>query len=228
MKRLFWGFVKIALVIALLVWASRALFPEDSVMTGGETKFVSSEEVQDLIAEKGKAAVKQEDSSERKETRQGVSILSSKEPVTKQQKKYVAYSLRAGLPDDFTATFVSHGTEALSIQIARSVGEPIGNWTNLGVHKKTFWILAELTLQNINVDAAGSFNGGIVEIQDGGILIHTDSIVAPSLSPFPSSFVPVSSLGMDTAEIESPVPPKKMTRRMSARSWEEVLQSGSR
>lgn len=229
MKRLFWGFVKIALVIVLLVWASRALFPEESVMTtGGEERVVSSKEVQNLITENVEDVVTQEDSAGKKEIKKGRSLLDSKEPSTKQQKTYFEYSLRAGLPNNFTGTFVAHGTEPLSIQIARTVGEPLGDWAHLEVHKKTFWILAELTLQNINVDAASSFNGGSVEVQDGGILIHTDSIVVPSFSHSPVSLVPVSPLGIDRVKIDNSVSPKKTTRRMSVRSWEKVLQSGSR
>ena len=228
MKRLFWGFVKIALVIALLIWASRALFPDESVMKVGEEESIVSEELQGEIAQEAQESVQKEDSTEREEIKEGISLLASKEPRTEQQKTYVAYSLKAGLPNDFTGTFVAHGTEPLSTQIARTFGEPLGEWSNLTIHKKTFWILAELTLQGINVDAAGFFNGGIVDVLDGGILIHTDSIVAPSFAPSPVSLVLVSFSGMDTAEIDSPVPSKKTTRRMSARSWEKVLQSGSR
>ena len=228
MKRLFWGFVKIALVIALLIWALRALFPDESVMKVGEEDSIVSEELQGEIAQEAQESAQKEDFTEREEIKEGISLLASKEPSTEQQKTYVAYSSKAGLPNDFTGTFVAHGTEPLSTQIARTFGEPLGDWVNLEVHKKTFWILAELTLQGINVDAAGSFNGGIVEVQDGGISINTDALVAPSFSPSPVSIVPASPSGMDAVEIDSPVPPKKTTRRMSARSWERVLESGSR
>lgn len=226
MRRLFWGFVKIALLIVLLVWASRVLFPAESVSM--EEELISPEKMQELELENEEKVALQEDSIERSENKEGVSFLLTKEPITEQQKRYVSYSLRAGHPDNFTGTFVAHGTEPLSVQIARTFGEPIDEWGNLALHKKTFWILAELTLQNINVDAAGSFNGGVVEIQELGILIDATNISISSFPLLSSSFIPVLSSGMDSLDVDVPIPAKKTARRMSVRSWEKVLQSGSR
>ncbi len=225
MRRLFWGFVKIALVVVLIIWASRELFPDESVMTTADETLSFSEKGEELLSKE----IKNNDSRENPlETKEEKVLLSSREPVTEQQKKYVEYSLKAGSPGDFAGIFVAQGPEPLSIQIARAVGEPQGEWNNFTAHKKTFWILAEMTLQNINVDAAGSFSGGVVKIQEGEISIDASSLMAPSFSPSPVSLVPVSSSRMESLNVDSPIPPQKTTRRMSARTWEKVLQTGSR
>lgn len=219
MKRLFWGFIKIALIAFLLVWASRALFPDT-------THLVENEDDVSIIVDSAPAEENIQEEVQEKEQKKE-RVLSLSDPVTAQQKQYVDFSLRAGMPTAFTQSFTVSGYEPLSLQIARLVGEPLNQWTNHSLHKKTFWILAELTLQGINVDSASSFNGGIVTINNGNVLVDSSAVVKSSFSPTRIAFASAIST-IDSIEIEIPVPTKKTARRMSVGRWEQVLQSGAR
>jgi len=158
-----------------------------------------------------------------------LSVKKNTAPKTLQQKQYALYSEKAGMPEGFTAEVTFSGTEAISTQLARVFDEPLGEWGNIAVHSKTFWVLAELTLQDINVDSAQSLNGAVLTVNKGSVSIDLSevsivSFTAPTFSSG-SSFV---SVPLDTGEIESPLPSKKTLRRMSGRSWQQVLEAGTR
>ncbi len=212
MKRVFWGLVKIAIIILLLVWVVRWLFP------------VSNQEksVSETIKEQLQIAVPS--------AKEILSVKKNSVPKTLQQKKYALYSEKAGMPEAFTAEVTLKGTEAISAQLARAFDEPLGEWGNLSVHKKTFWVLAELTLQDINVDLAQSLNGAVLTVKKGSVSIDLSEV---SITSFPALTLSspggsFASVTVDTREIESPLPSKKTLRRMSGRSWQKVLEAGTR
>lgn len=212
MQRIFWGLVKIAVVVVLIVWGSRSFFTETST---GEAELL--ETPVDIS----------EDRAVLIEGKENTLLVRSDMPKTEQQKRYAEYALKAGSPSSFSGTLQVRSTEPLSSQLARAFGEPEGEWTNLSVHKKTFWVLSELSLRNINVDAVSSVRGAIIEVENGILSIDLSSISQISFSA-PVSVVSVVPPLLNAGEMNSSIPPQKTSRRMSARSWEKVLEAGTR
>ena len=222
MKRVFWGLVKIGILIGLLVWIAQEFFPASTNQEEAHlnTTVESTEKEEEVSTEV---------SVEKKEIKTS-SIVRSTEPITPQQKQYVLYSQKAGMPKAFTAELTFRGTEPISTQLARAFDEPLGEWGDFSVHSKTFWVLSELALRDMNVDAARSLNGAVLTVKIGNISIDLSEVSVTSFS-VPTvvlsnpSFV---STSVNTGEIKSPLPAKKSLRRMSGRNWQQVLETGSR
>ncbi len=225
MNRILWGLIKVAILVGLLVWVSREFFPATPTeeIPNSETSIEELTEV-DVVSSK--------DSEEKKQETQMPVVTRSSAPTTTQQKMYTNFSAKAGMPETFTVSFTAQRAIPLSMQLARALGEPEGNWEDLSVHKKTFWVLSELALRDINVDAARSLNGMQVEILWGKITIDlSDVAVAPVAAQSMGAVVPsavISIPTVDAGQIDSEIPAKKTMRRMSARAWKQVLETGSR
>ncbi len=220
MKRIFWGLVKIAIIVGLLVWAVREIFPvsdETSILTKSATEEQTAEKIETIFEKEGEKEIPL--------------VTRSSEPSTLQQRKYVSYSEKSGMPEIFTTLLKFKGTEPLSIQIARALGEPTEDWKNFSAHSKTFWVLAELTLYDINVDAASTLNGLSITVRKGNVWIDTSEISTVSLlvpTVISSTTIVFEGVSLDTGELDSPFPSPKRMRRMSARSWQQVIEAGTR
>jgi hypothetical protein len=214
MKRIIWGLIKILIIIGLLAWVSHKFFPK----TLSEEVIVEDVIIEDIT----------EPVTVTEEVLQQIEILThSAEPITTQQKRYVTYSKKAGIPAVFTGELILQGTNPVSIQLAQAFGESVENWPNLEIHKKTFWILSELTLQKINVDNTRSLHGAKISVKNG--LISIDMSEVSPLSTI-TQFTPASSVAhfivpsLNIEKVTSQLPAKKAFRRMSARSWQQVLE----
>lgn len=220
MKRIFWGLAKIALLVGVLIVGARFIMSDDFTdFSGGESEQVV-EELENLeISEEGGEVEMVE--------KKAPVVVRNAEPVTNLQKTYVDYSNAAGMPAVFSESFSVMGSESLSAQIARMVGEPVDEWGNLAAHKKTFWILSELALRGINVDAPMSVSGAEVSVDNGKLSVNLDdvssggSMVLPSAGmnyggPVVSSIAPVQEM------------PQMSVKRRSMRSinWTAVVEAG--
>ncbi len=218
MKRVFWGLVKIGIIIGLLVWIAQEFFP---VSTNQEKAQV------DTTTEK---LIEETEVSIEKETIKTPLAARNIEPTTPQQKQYALYNEKAGTSEVFTAELALKGTVPISTQLARAFGEPRGEWGNFAAHSKTFWVLAELTLLDIDVDAARSLDGAVLTVKTGNVTIDLSetSVTSFSVSTFVVSNVSFASSSVDASKIEGPLPTKKTMRRMSGRNWQQVLEAGTR
>ena len=231
MKRIFWGLVKIALLVGVLVLGARFMMSDEFSNLVEERPEVEMENLEDVEGmevidmEEIMKEVNEEVSVE-KET---VELARIANPETVQQKKYVNYSEGAGNPGSFTTNFSLMGSEPLSAQIARMVGEPVDSWSNLAVHKKTFWILSELALRGLNVDSPLSVSGARIEVENGGVSVDMSNVSSSSpATVLPTAGMsyggPVTSVAPVSKEAQVVAPSKR--RRMSAIDWQTVVEIG--
>lgn len=225
MNRIFWGLVKIALLVGVLVLAARFIMSDKfDEMFNAQPEAVEMEEIEVL---------EEPVEVEEEVTKSAAPLMvRSASPVTALQYTYYNYSQWAGMPEAFSASFTVMGSEYLSSQIAREVGEPTGDWGIYANHKKTFWILSELTLRGINVDDPMSASGTQIVVDNGEISVYMAN-VDEETQVLPSAGMDHGGPVMEETapeNVDAPVAKETTTKKRTMRSinWEEVVEAGQR